>query len=150
MPNIFTIRTYGILINKGSVLLTYERMPNFSFTKFPGGGLEYGEGLKDCLIREFKEETGLAIEVKQHLYTTDYFQPSAFNKQQQLLAVYYLVDAKEINLVTNTEIEINVNGKKEYLTFFWQPLLNFNMQILTFPTDRIALAILQKTLTNNS
>ncbi|HCU44150.1 MAG TPA: NUDIX hydrolase, partial [Sphingobacterium sp.] len=46
----FNVRVYGILINDNNeVLISDEKTENVSFTKFPGGGLEYGEGLLDAL-----------------------------------------------------------------------------------------------------
>ena len=65
------------------------------YTKFPGGGLEYGEGTRDCLRREFLEEMNLAIEVGEHLYTTDFFQQSAFHPDHQIISIYYLVKPLE-------------------------------------------------------
>ena len=136
--NIFTIRVYGILRNTiNEVLLVHEKMPNLSFTKFPGGGLEFGEGTIDCLIREFKEETDAVIEVVNHLYTTDFYQPSALGSAKQLLAIYYEVrlvnPAFKISLEEKT---VMVNGKKEFLKFFWQNLENFDETLLTFPVDK--------------
>ena len=76
MPN-FNIRVYGILLDKNKrVLISDEFIRGNYFTKFPGGGLEFGEGTRDCLKREFKEETGLDVEIKEHIYTTDFFQIS--------------------------------------------------------------------------
>ncbi len=66
-----------------------------SFTKFPGGGLEWGEGLEDCLIREFREELGLNITVKKLFYVNPFFVQSAFNTQEQLISFYYLVDSTD-------------------------------------------------------
>ena len=75
----FTIRVYGILMNdKNQVLVSDEYIRGNYYTKFPGGGLEFGEGTRDCLKREFMEEMGLKVEVGEHLYTTDFFQMSAF------------------------------------------------------------------------
>src|SRR5690349_3590440 len=75
--SIITLRVYGILINeKNQVLVSDEYIRGGYFTKFPGGGLEFGEGTRDCLKREFIEEMGLRIEVDEHLYTTDIFMPS--------------------------------------------------------------------------
>ena len=79
MPQ-FTLRVYGILINENKqVLVSDEYIRGNYYTKFPGGGLEFGEGTRDCLKREFREEMDLDVEVGEHLYTTDYFQMSAFN-----------------------------------------------------------------------
>ena len=58
----FTIRVYGILVNENKrVLVSDEFIRGDYFTKFPGGGMELGEGTRDCLRREFKEETGLDV-----------------------------------------------------------------------------------------
>jgi 8-oxo-dGTP diphosphatase len=92
----FNIRVYGILINeKKQVLVTDEFIRGNYYTKFPGGGLEFGEGTRDCLRREFLEEMNLAIEVGEHLYTTDFFQISAFNPDHQIISIYYRVKALE-------------------------------------------------------
>src|SRR3954463_3659823 len=88
----FNIRVYGILINeKKQVLVSDELIRGNRYTKFPGGGLEYGEGTRDCLKREFLEEMNLEVEVGEHLYTTDYFQPSAFHPDHQIISIYYFV-----------------------------------------------------------
>jgi ADP-ribose pyrophosphatase YjhB (NUDIX family) len=92
----FNIRVYGILINEQKqVLVSDELIRGRRYTKFPGGGLEFGEGTRDCLSREFMEEMNLKVEVGEHLYTTDYFQLSAFNPDQQIISIYYLVKALE-------------------------------------------------------
>ena len=58
--NRFTIRVYGILFDENKrILVSDEFIRGDYFTKFPGGGLEIGEGTRDCLKREFKEETGV-------------------------------------------------------------------------------------------
>src|SRR5215471_7117028 len=86
----FTIRVYGILFDENKrVLLSDEFIRGDYFTKFPGGGMEFGEGTRDCLHREFKEETGLDVTVGEHIYTTDYYQQSAFNPNDQIISIYY-------------------------------------------------------------
>ena len=46
----FNIRVYGILINdRNELLVSDELIKGLQFTKFPGGGLEWGEGTMDCL-----------------------------------------------------------------------------------------------------
>lgn len=93
---LFNIRVYGILINEQrQVLVSDELIRGNYFTKFPGGGLEFGEGTRDCLKREFKEEMDLEVEVGDHIYTTDFFQMNAFNTEQQIVSIYYFAKALE-------------------------------------------------------
>ena len=92
----FNVRVYGVLINeRKQVLVSDELIRGNYYTKFPGGGLEFGEGTRDCLRREFMEEMNLKVEVAEHLYTTDYFQVSAFNPEHQIISIYYRVKPLE-------------------------------------------------------
>ena len=92
----FNIRIYGILINdQQQVLVSDEYIRGNYYTKFPGGGLEFGEGTRDCLKREFKEEMDLEVEIGDHIYTTDFFQLSAFHPDHQILSIYYYAKALE-------------------------------------------------------
>ena len=86
------LRAYGIVMDANRrVLVCDERIKGWCITKFPGGGLEFGEGLVDCVKREFMEELALELAEVEHFYTTDFFQPSAFNAAHQIISVYYLV-----------------------------------------------------------
>lgn len=90
------VRVYGLLLTpQRQVLVSDEFIRGGFYTKFPGGGLELGEGTRDCLRREFMEEMNLRVEVGQHLYTTDFYQQSAFNPAHQILSIYYYVQALE-------------------------------------------------------
>src|SRR6478735_2216297 len=90
---LFNVRVYGLLINdKNELLISDEQEQGMRFTKLPGGGLEYGEGLIEGLKREFVEECDTDIEVIDHFYTTDFFIKSAFN-DSQIISVYYNVKA---------------------------------------------------------
>lgn len=92
--SVFNVRIYGLLIDeKLGLLLSDEKIRGMDITKFPGGGLEFGEGTRDCLAREFREELNLEIEVVDHFYTTDFFQLSAFNPGHQIISIYYTVKA---------------------------------------------------------
>lgn len=92
----FNIRVYGILINENKqVLVSDEYIRGSFYTKFCGGGLELGEGTIDCLKREFMEEMNLRVEITEHLYTTDFYQQSAFNPAHQIISIYYYVKALE-------------------------------------------------------
>ena len=92
----FNVRVYGVLMNEHKhVLMSDELIRGRQFTKFPGGGLELGEGMRSGLLREFKEETGVDVQVKEHLYTTDFFVPSSFDNDSQVICVYYMVSCNE-------------------------------------------------------
>ncbi|MBL0255994.1 MAG: NUDIX domain-containing protein [Bacteroidetes bacterium] len=88
--NPFVLRVYGLYIDPNhDVLVSDEYIYGKYVTKFPGGGLEYGEGTIDCLRREMMEETGNVFEVNEHFYTTDNFVQSAFNPEIQVISIYY-------------------------------------------------------------
>ena len=103
MP-LFNVRVYGVLINeKKELLVSDEYIRGGLYTKFPGGGLEFGEGTRECLQREFMEEMNLRVEVGDHIYTTDFFQLSAFQPDQQIISIYYYVKPlEEINVPLRT------------------------------------------------
>src|SRR6187402_3438479 len=94
MGLILSVRVYGILINEDKqVLVSDEYIRGAYYTKFPGGGLEFGEGTRDCLKREFMEEMNLEVAIGDHIYTTDFFQLSAFNPGDQIISIYYYATA---------------------------------------------------------
>ncbi len=138
----FNVRVYGLLINDNKqVLISDEFEHGKQFTKFPGGGLEYGEGLIEALKREFLEECQLAIAVEKHLYTTDFFEKSAFN-ESQILSVYYLVRPLELlNVVIKEQVFDFQDGEKQ--SFRWISLSELKTHDLTFDTDKKLVDILQ-------
>lgn len=142
----FNIRVYGILTNmKNQVLVTDEYRNGIMFTKYPGGGLEFGEGIIDCLKREFVEEMNCEVTVKQHFYTTDFFQVSAFNPKHQLISIYFLVHSKEIeNQEFNFE-RFGFNQKIEGAQIFrWIPINELCEDEFTFPIDKIVSTKIKK------
>lgn len=93
----FNVRVYGILIHENQLLVSDEFIKGMNITKLPGGGLEYGEGTIDCVIREFKEELNLNIKVVSHFYTTDIFVNSAFSQNNQVISIYYIVKPQQVD-----------------------------------------------------
>jgi len=137
----FNIRVYGLLIYKNQVLISDEKYKSHLITKFPGGGLEVGEGLLDCLKREFKEECGIEIEVISHFYTTDFYQKSAFD-DSQLISIYYLIDTKEKQLFPTSEKLFNfVENNDQCLRF--QNIESISDEDLTFPIDQYVLKMIK-------
>ena len=150
MINRLTVRVYGILYDDNKrVLLSDEYIRGNYFTKFPGGGLELGEGTRACLIREFKEETGLDITVGDHIYTTDYFQVSGFNYNDQIISIYYYVHTHiPVSLNTKTipfdfapEQIQDPNGQSEVLR--WIDWNQFNSKAVSLPIDKIVADLLK-------
>ncbi|MBM7419913.1 MULTISPECIES: NUDIX hydrolase [Chryseobacterium] len=86
------VRVYACVVKDKKVLTLFEEYAGEPLMKFPGGGLEYGEGLTDCLKREFEEELNVNIEIVEHLYTQEDFLVSRFKENEQLLTIYYMVN----------------------------------------------------------
>lgn len=148
-----TIRVYGILINeKQQVLVSDEYIRGSYYTKFPGGGLELGEGTRDCLKREFMEEMNLQVEILDHIYTTDFFQPSAFRSHQQILSIYYYVRALEPITVPLRDKVFDFDEqqleayrqKGETETFRFIDWEHFSDHAVTLPIDKIVAKIVKR------
>ena len=96
-------------------------------TKFPGGGLELGEGVADCLRREWMEELGLPIEVGDLFYINDFYQKSAYD-DSQIISIYYRVSANPHTPWRN----LNPNERT-----YWMPLAGMEPEAFTLPIDRV-------------
>jgi ADP-ribose pyrophosphatase YjhB (NUDIX family) len=142
----FNIRVYGLLINEEKeVLLSDEFGAERYFTKFPGGGLEFGEGLIDGLKREFVEECNAEIEVLSHFYTTDFYEKSSFN-ESQVISIYYLV--KPVRpLMLNFKCKVFDFDEGASQCFRWKRIDELTEDDVTFKTDKTVVALL-KALTN--
>jgi 8-oxo-dGTP diphosphatase len=151
----FTIRVYGILLGANKqVLVSDEFIRGNYYTKFPGGGLELGEGTRDCLKREFREEMDLDVKVTDHIYTTDFFQMSAFNPADQIISIYYFAEALEpIKAPLRTKIfdfdehQLKVYGATgETETFRFIDWNEFSEKSVTLPIDKVVAGLLKKML----
>lgn len=138
MENLFNVRVYGILLNERKELLVTDEFRIGKFiTKFPGGGLQFGEGTIECLKREMMEETGHEIEVIRHFYTADFFQPSAFNNAQQVISIYYLIRTLQpltIEIKRKPFDFISVTDGAQI--FRWVHLNDLKKNDFTFPIDQ--------------
>ena len=139
IPGNFVIRVYGVIVNeRREVLLSDEYQLGMKMTKFPGGGLEFGEGTIDGLKREFKEEcNGQEIIKINHFYTTDFFQKALFYENKQLLSIYYLAElANPVKFQISEkpfDFQENKNGNQ---SFRWIKINNLNEAEITFPIDK--------------
>ena len=131
----FNIRVYGLLIKNNQVLITSEHRAGIQMLKFPGGGLEKGEGIEDCLIREFDEELGISINLKGLYYINEFFQESVFNNSDQLLSIYYTVKTKELDNIPVVDLPIKLEPDEQVFT--WIDLGDLKNYDFNFPIDKI-------------
>lgn len=145
MDHSFNVRVYGILINeKNEILLSDEYIKGNFITKFPGGGLEYGEGTRDCLKREWMEELAQTIEVEEHLYTTDYFQISGFGDGRQIISIYYYV--KPLSSFVKTVKSKPFDFDKlvdQAQSLRWTPVNELSEESVTLPIDKIVVGMIK-------
>lgn len=146
MEKKFNIRVYGLLINEDNeVLLSDEQEYGKRFTKFVGGGLEFGEGLIDGLKREFIEECNLEIEIVAHFYTTDFFIESIFGGGQ-LISIYYLVKPKaELNFKLSTKAyDFDEHMVEPKQSFRFVSITDLETDSVTFPVDKHVVKLLKE------
>jgi ADP-ribose pyrophosphatase YjhB (NUDIX family) len=144
--NKFNIRVYGLFINdKEQILLTDEYLLDREMTKFPGGGLHFGEGPEDCLKREAMEELGQEIEIIGHFYTTGFFQRALFFEDSQLISIYYRARLMEPPKFKISEMPFDfmpgINGGQ---SFRWVKIEALKEEELSFPVDRFVLGLLKR------
>ena len=148
---LFNVRVYGVLLDEEKRLLVSDEFIRGQYiTKLPGGGLEIGEGTRDCLQREFKEETGLDVKVGEHLYTTDFFQISAFNQKDQIISIYYhvhpisplILEVKEKPFDFAPHQIDNPQGESE--VFRWINWADIHPDSMTLPNDRVVMALIRQ------
>jgi 8-oxo-dGTP diphosphatase len=148
----FNIRVYGILVDEQQrVLVSDEYIRGNYYTKFPGGGLEFGEGTRDCLRREFMEEMQLKVDIGNHIYTTDFFQMSAFNPEHQIISIYYTAHALEPITAPlrdkpfdfdDTQLKVyHQTGETE--TFRFIPWVDFSPESVSLPIDKVVAKLIK-------
>lgn len=143
-----TVRVYGLLINnQNEILISNEKIDDIPFTKFPGGGLQLGEGLADALKREFLEELDIEILPAGLFYVTDFFVENYFKPKQQVIAIYYFVKAvspesvKEINL---KQKELESLNKRNLISHKWVKQESVLPSLFSFPAEQKAAEHFQK------
>ena len=134
----FNIRVYALIIENDNILISKELIKGEIVLKFPGGGVEHGEGIIDALQREANEELSQELEEITHFYTTDFFQESSFRKSDQLISVYYKARLSE-KLVNKIDKPI-----KDQPVFMWKKIQKLKKYDLHFPIDKKVLEMLKE------
>ncbi len=103
------VRTKAIIINSKNEILLGRVNTTY---QFPGGHLEEGESLEQCLLREVKEETGININENplNPFFLIKYYSANYLNskKNRENNIYYYIVKTDELydlNKTTYTEYE---------------------------------------------
>ena len=124
----FNIRVYCLARHQDKILVLKEPFMGELIHKFPGGGLEFGEGTLECLHREFKEELNLEITHLQHFYTQEDFVETPFRPHLQLFLVYYTADIVDINSLEIID--------KNIAEVRWIPITELNESEFELPVDK--------------
>jgi len=94
----FNIRVTGILIEHARLLIVKQKIEPGRNWSLPGGRVESGESLREAMIREMKEETGLNVKCVKLLYVCE-----KQNASPPILHITFLLEREsgEIRLPTN-------------------------------------------------
>ena len=131
----FNARCYALIrSNQNRVLVMMERWQGVDLNKFPGGGLELGEGLLECIYREIDEEFQESEHLSyRHLFTPTECFASRFKPNEQLLLTYFTSQA-----LAKEELWKLIPGDKNLLGMKWLELKAENAEWFTLESDRKA------------
>ncbi len=103
-----TCRAFILLKNK--LLLCKQRVPKRDFWTLPGGSVQIGETLSECVSREIYEEIGLELEANQILFIRELI---AYPRHR----IEFYFSIKELNDVRLLD-SISPHNEVEDLRFF--------------------------------
>lgn len=129
--HIFSYRVAGICIQEEKVLLqSLVGEPGYAF---PGGHVAFGETNEETLVREFREEAELEIQVGPLQWVAEIFFPWDGTPCHQI-CLYYRVAFKdpEIPMTGSFPVQDHLDGRTLDLMFHWIPLEKLD-ELLIYP-----------------
>jgi ADP-ribose pyrophosphatase YjhB (NUDIX family) len=132
-----TVRVYGFLEDAhGRVLVSAERFRGKPLVKYPGGGVEWGEGIREALVREFQEELKLDVTVGDLVYFNEFPVVSAFDPEVQVFSFFYrVVAAGPMEFTTYPEVEVPLEDGERAV---WVPLAELATVAFTYMIEQEA------------
>ncbi len=112
--NKLRVRVCGICIHQGEILLVnHTGLGALHFWAPPGGGIQTGESAHEALVREFKEETGLSIEVRDFLFACEFIRLPL-----HAVELFFQVSITGGNLTTGQDPELGNRQVIQDVRFF--------------------------------
>ena len=101
------VRVAGILIENDRILLIEHLKKNKRYWLVPGGGVDWGESTAEALIREYKEETTLDIDVDKFLFLSETIAP---DKQKHVINLYF-----QVRVLKNSIEDMRIGNEKNLM-----------------------------------
>ncbi len=136
----FRPSVYGLLFRDGEILLSPQR----DGYDFPGGGMEIGETIEQTLIREFHEETGFHVLMKDLVYCgQDFYYAIPHEKAFNTILLYYTCSYKSGDLSTDgfDEYEKGYARKAEWVSIDRIEKIKFHNSVDSVAIIRKAMVI---------
>lgn len=81
------IRVAVILMQGSKILLIRHQKGDSTYWLIPGGGVDFGETIQECALREIKEETNLDIKIKKLVLINESIAPDG---TRHILNLFFL------------------------------------------------------------
>ena len=107
----------ALIVHEKKVLIIHECVIKegnpVEITDFPGGGIEFGENLKEALVREVKEEVGLDIKVGKVVGVWDFVLGLREHADPEKGGTHIVCIGYQCKVVGNANIDVTKNPSQE-------------------------------------